>query len=134
MRSLLCGTAYHELHQAGADFLAAHRTGEVLVIGASRGVAEDFARAVSEVGTLGVHTVTLTQVVTTLAAEEVAARGLTPISGLSQEALAARVVHDTYAQLEYFAPVARMPGFVRALSSTLKELRLESVKIGRAHV
>ncbi len=129
MRSLLCGTAYHELHQAGANFLAAHRTGEVIVIGASRGVAEDFARAVSEVGTLGVHTLTLTQVVTTLAAEEVAARGLTPISGLSQEALAARVVHDTYDQLEYFAPVARMPGFVRALSSTLKELRLESVHL-----
>ena len=129
MRSLLCGTAYHELHQAGADFLAAHRAGEVLVVGASRGVAEDFARSVSANGTLGVHTVTLTQVVTTLASEEVAARGLTPISGLSQEALAARVVHGTYDALEYFGPVARMPGFVRALTSTLKELRLESVDL-----
>ncbi|MBY0504828.1 MAG: PD-(D/E)XK nuclease family protein [Bryobacteraceae bacterium] len=129
MRSLLCGTAYHELHRAGAEFLAAHRDGEVLVIGASRGVAEEFARAVSDSGTLGVHTVTLTQVVTTLAASEVAARGLTPISALSQEALAARVVHDTYSQLEYFGPVARMPGFVRALASTLNELRLESVDL-----
>ncbi len=129
MPSILCGTAYHELHQEGARFLAAHRDGEVLVVGASRGTAEDFARAASAQGSLGVHTVTLTQVVTTLAAEEVAARGLTPISKLSQEALAARVVHASASQLEYFGPVARMPGFVRALSSTLSELRLEAVEL-----
>ena len=86
MRSILCGAAYHELHEEGARFLEAHRDGEVLVVGASRGAAEDFARSVSGSGALGVHTVTLTQVVTTLAAEEVAARGLTPISKLSQEA------------------------------------------------
>ena len=129
MRSLLCGTAYHDLHRAGAAFLDAHRDGEVLVVGASRGAAEDFARSVSHNGTLGVHTVTLTQVVTTLASEEVAARGLTPLSGLSQEALTARVVHGTYDELEYFGPVARMPGFVRALASTLKELRLELVDL-----
>ena len=82
MPSIFCGTAYHELHEEGARFLAAHREGEVLVVGASRGAAEDFARSVSGSGSLGVHTVTLTQVVTTLAAEEVAARGLTPISKL----------------------------------------------------
>lgn len=131
MASILCGTAYHELHRKGAEFLAAHAAGEVLVIGASKGAAEDFARSVSPNGSLGVHTVTLTQLVTTLAAEEVAARGLTPISQLSQEALAARVVHAYTGQLEYFSPVARMPGFVRALSSTLTELRLESIDLAR---
>ncbi len=130
MPSILCGTAYHELHRKGAGFLAAHAGGEVLVIGASKGVAEDFARSVSAQGSLGVHTVTLTQVVTTLASEEVAARSLTPISKLSQEALAARVVHAAASDLEYFGPVAKMPGFVRALSSTLSELRLESVDLG----
>ena len=129
MRSILCGAAYHELHEEGARFLATHRAGEVLVVGASRGAAEDFSRSVSGRGSLGVHTVTLTQVVTSLAAEEVAARGLTPISKLSQEALAARVVHASFSQLEYFTPVAKMPGFVRALSSTLSELRLEDVNL-----
>jgi ATP-dependent helicase/nuclease subunit B len=130
MPSIVCGTAYHELHGEGAAFLAEHRDGEVLVVGSGRGVAEDFVRAAQPGGGLGVHTVTLTQLVTTLAAEEVASRGLTPISRLSQEALVARVVHDSLSQLDYFEPVARMPGFVRALSSTVNELRMESVDLG----
>ena len=129
MPSILSGTAYHDLHREGAAFLASHRAGEVLVVGPARGVAEDFVRAALPQGSLGIHTVTFTQLVTTLAAEEVAARGLTPISRLSQEALAARIVHDQLSQLTYFEPVARMPGFVRALSSTLNELRLELVNL-----
>ncbi len=129
MPTILCGAAYHELHQEGAKFLAAHRDGEVLVVGGARGTADDFARSVPGQGALGIHTVTLTQVVTTLAAEEVAARSLTPISRLSLEALVARVVHASLGQLEYFGPVAKMPGFVRALSSTLNELRLERIDL-----
>ncbi len=129
MPTILGGAAYHELHQEGAKFLAAHREAEVLVVGSSRGAADDFIRSVAPYGILGVHTVTFTQLVTTLASEEVAERSLTPLSQLSQEALAARVVHENLAKLDYFGPVAGMPGFVKALASTLNELRLEAVDL-----
>ena len=54
---------------------------------------------------------------------------LAPISRLGIEALAARIVHTavTAKALPYFAPVAQTPGFARALSKTITELRLQHV-------
>ena len=61
-----------------------------------------------------------------LALPALARQGLTPSAPLSDEAVAARVTDDLLKkeQLEYFAPVADMPGFPRALSRTLSELRM----------
>src|SRR6266545_4433117 len=72
----------------------------VMIVAATRGAADDFARAVAvERGaTIGLARVSLTQ-------------------------LAAR--RD--ASLRYFTPVAGLPGFPRALASTLQELRLAGI-------
>ncbi len=52
--------------------------------------------------------------------------GLAPLSTLGSEALAARVIFRAREQesIEYFSPVAGLPGFSRALGRTLRELRL----------
>jgi hypothetical protein len=49
------------------------------------------------------------------------------------EAMAARAVFDATAagELEYFAPVASMPGFPKALARTLHELRLAGISPDR---
>ncbi len=57
-------------------------------------------------------------------------RALAPISRLGMEAIAARIVHAATAanRLDYFAPVAQTPGFARALTKTINELRSQNVK------
>ena len=56
---------------------------------------------------------------------ELARRGVTPSAPISDEAVSARITDELMSReaLSYFAPVARMPGFPRALARTLAELR-----------
>ncbi|MBI1788162.1 MAG: PD-(D/E)XK nuclease family protein [Acidobacteria bacterium] len=104
-----------------------------LVLVPARGAGDDFTRAgcPSGGGLLGLQCLTLPQLAATLAADWFAGEGLAPLSRLGSEALAARVVHLAPARLAYFAPVAGMPGFPRALASTLAELRLAEVTPAR---
>ena len=53
------------------------------------------------------------------------ATGFSEISGVARQALIARIATAT--RLDYFAPVATAPGFPRALSRTIRELRLHDV-------
>jgi ATP-dependent helicase/nuclease subunit B len=71
---------------------------------------------------------TLNQLAAALATSRLVARGLSPASRLAMEAMAARVAHTLRkeAGIQYFAPVAAMPGFSTALTTTLTELRLEN--------
>src|SRR5215471_6045590 len=68
---------------------------------------------------------TATEVLIVGASRE-AADALAPATPLGAEAVAARVSFEAVQEgaLEYFAPVARFPGFARALAATLVELRL----------
>ena len=65
-----------------------------------------------------------------IAVPALARQGLTPSAPLSDEAVAARVADDLLKsdELAYVEPVAGMPGFPRALSRTLAELRMASAK------
>jgi ATP-dependent helicase/nuclease subunit B len=83
-------------------------------------------------GSLGVHAVSLPQAAMEIAAPRLARRGLAPATPLGLEALAARVVHRALEDnaLVYFTPVARLPGFSRALARTLLDLRLARVPPG----
>lgn len=103
----------------------------ILIVGASRAAADEFALALAaERGaTFGVTRMGLTELVAKLAVPALAKRGLTPSAPLSDEAVAARVADDLLArdQLEYFTPVGLMPGFPRALSRTLSELRMAGI-------
>ena len=103
----------------------------MLIVGASRGAADDFARAVANAGgaSFGVYRFSLTQLAARIVATGPDGAGRTRGTQAGGEAIAARAVFDATAsgELEYFAPVASMPGFSKALARTLDELRLAGV-------
>jgi ATP-dependent helicase/nuclease subunit B len=117
---------------AARTFIASHlATGPAIVVSASRGSADDFARAIAagRPATFGLHRFSLTQLAARLASPVLAAEGLAPATYLGSEAVAARASFDARraGDLAYFAPVSDAPGFARALSRTLQELRLANV-------
>lgn len=129
-RQLYRSHSNQDLHRRASALLAQRpRESEFLALAATRSAADDFARANAGEGLLGVHTLTLTQLAAAVAAPELARRGLTPMSLLGLEALAARVVYTLHrgGKLEYFGPVADTPGFVRAFTATAGELRMEEI-------
>ncbi len=103
----------------------------VLIVGASRGAADDLARSVaaSVPATFGLQRLSLTQLAARTAILALASDGLTPSTWLGTEAVAARVAFDATkaGSLTYFGAVSRTPGFPRALARTLQELRLAGV-------
>ena len=105
--------------------------GDVLLVGASRGAADDLARAVAigSGATIGLHRFSLAQLAARLAAPVLAGQRLAPSPYLASEAVAARATFDAARAdaLDYFLPVAHTPGFPRALARTLQELRLAEV-------
>jgi hypothetical protein len=104
---------------------------ELLIVGASRGAADDLARrlAAARGAIFGWHRASLLQLAFRFAAADMARLGLAPATTLGAQAVAARVGFEALREgtLAYFAPVARFPGFARALSGTLHELRLGGV-------
>jgi ATP-dependent helicase/nuclease subunit B len=104
---------------------------EVMIVGASRAAADDLARQVTVARgvTFGLHRASFIQLAARLAATEMARLGFAPATALGVEAVAARVSFEALREqgLAYFAPVARFPGFARALAATLGELRLAQV-------
>jgi len=107
----------------------------LLIVGTSRPAADEFAlRLAADRGaTFGVSRAGFTELVAKLAVPALARTGLAPSAPLSDEAVAARVadVLLTRDKLEYFGPVADMPGFPRALARTLADLRMAGVSPDR---
>jgi ATP-dependent helicase/nuclease subunit B len=129
-RRLVRSSSNARLLGAAAEFLPSldHEC-EVVVIAQSRGAADDFVRGLGGAGSVGVHRTTLTGLAADLAEAPLAAAGLSPLTGLSTEALVARIIHRLKARsIPYFNPVADTPGLARAVAATLKELRLEGVR------
>ncbi len=106
-------------------------SGETLIVGASRGAADDLARAIGrQVGaTFGLSRFSLTELAARIASAQLAGGRRSPGGFAGSEALAVRAVFDATAagELTYFAPVASMPGFPKALARTLHELRLAGI-------
>jgi len=126
--------AYERLEPARGFLTAFPPATEILIVGASRDAADDLAREVtrSRGASFGLHRYSLTQLAARLALAELARRGLTPGTALGAEAIAARIGFEALeaGALRYFAPVARFPGFARALAATLAELRLAGIGPG----
>ncbi len=119
------------LGQARAFIRSKLRHGDLLLVAASRGAADDLARsiAIESGATLGLHRFSLTQLAARLAAPVLAAERRSPATDLGSEAVAARATFESMRTdaLTYFGPVAATPGFPRALARTLQELRLAHV-------
>ncbi|MDR1989696.1 MAG: exodeoxyribonuclease V subunit gamma [Acidobacteriaceae bacterium] len=107
----------------------------LLLIGASRGAADDLARRVAcqSGATFGIERFSLTVLAAQVVAEHDPSRLRTPDSTAMMEAMASRAAFEarSHGTLEYFRPVAALPGFPRALARTLRELRLARVSARR---
>ena len=105
---------------------------ELVIIGASRGAADDLARAIARHAgsTFGITRFSLTELAARAAAAHPGGGRRVPGTQAGAEAVAARAVFDALAagELAYFEPVARMPGFPKALARTLHELRLAGLR------
>src|SRR5215831_18303821 len=119
--------------QEARRFVEAHLAhGDVWIVAATRGAADDFARtiALGAGATVGLHRFSLAQLALRLAAPVLVALDRAPATFLGSEAVAARATFDAFhdSELKYFHPVARTPGFPRALARTVHELRLAGVE------
>ena len=106
---------------------------ETLIIAPTHSAGDEIAYRLGQAsGVAGAHRMTILQLAADLARPAMSERGLAPVSALGLEALAARVVYAAREQSElgYFGPVSALPGFARALSRTLSELRLAQVDSG----
>jgi CRISPR/Cas system-associated exonuclease Cas4 (RecB family) len=113
-------------------FLHSHPApAEVVIVGASRGAADDLARRLALEGgaTFGITRFSVAELAARAAAVHLAGARRVAGTQTGAEAAAARAVFDAAAagELEYFGPVARMPGFPKALARTVHELRLAGV-------
>lgn len=110
-------------------FFEQHREREFLILGASRGTADDLAWGAAPAGMFGAHRFTPAQAAAVLSAPALAERGLKAANPFAAQAVAARVVHELRAKRswKYFDPVAGTPGFARALAATLGEMRMNGV-------
>jgi hypothetical protein len=103
---------------------------EMLVVAATRGASDDLARRIARrQARFGLHRFSLVELAARAAAVDAAVAGVVPGTQTNAEAFAARVTFDAVAagELEYFRPVAPMPGFPKALARTIHELRLAHV-------
>jgi ATP-dependent helicase/nuclease subunit B len=128
---IVVSASVSEARRSAAEWLApVLGTSEVIIVGATRDSADEFARSLPGAGALGVHRFTLIQLAAVIGARGMAEAGVAPVSGLASEAIAARVSDRLCRQrkLPYFGRVARMPGFAGALAATLSDLRLSGVQ------
>jgi CRISPR/Cas system-associated exonuclease Cas4 (RecB family) len=105
-------------------------TAELIVVGATRGAADDLARSVAaRRATFGLHRFSLVELAARTAAAQRSAAGRIAGTQANAEALASRVTFDAVAagELTYFGPVAETPGFPKALARTVHELRLARI-------
>jgi len=129
-RRAVVSHSYERFEPDIASFLEQHRGKEIVVIGASRGTADEMVWSVATTGLIGAHRFTLAQLAAVMAAPTLADRGLKVANRFASEAVAARVVHELRQDQswKYFGPVASTPGFAHVLATTLEELRLNRVK------
>ena len=111
-----------------AEFISRFAPGtEILLVAPSRPAADDLAREIahSRPASFGLHRFSLMELASRIALAQLAESDRTPASRLSAEAVAARAVFESRSEgeLNYFAPVRELPGFVRAVAHTLTESR-----------
>ena len=115
MHVVLSSSAAVRLDAARRFVLDASPVPKCLIVSASRGAADDFARDVARErgATFGLYRFSLTQLAARLAAPLLARERLSPTTGLGVQAVAARALFDATTAdkaLTYFAPVAALAG------------------------
>jgi len=135
VRVIVSSSAADRLDAARAFLSGRPPASELVIVGASRGAADDLARAAARHAgsTFGLTRFSLTELAARAAAARLAGARRVAGTQAGAEAIAARAAFDAMSagELTYFEPVASMPGFPRALARTVHELRLAGVDAGR---
>jgi hypothetical protein len=118
---------YSDLRLRAVDFVTQFSAGPVLILAPVRAAAEEVALDACSAALLNVRRLAFRDYVMELAAPELNRRQLVPVGRFVREALAARVTAEALTHFTYLQPVARFPGFPRALTATFEELRLNAV-------
>ena len=132
MLKVLISSAASDRLSAAAQFLSRFsNSAEIFVIGTTRAAADDFARHCARLqgATFGIRRFSLVQLAAHISTFRLAANGQAPCSALGTEATVVRAVHDAYSHgsLQYFSPVALLPGFAKAVRATASELRAAGI-------
>jgi hypothetical protein len=132
MLKVLVSSAASDRLSTAAQFLSGFpHSAETLVIGGTRAAADDFARHYARLqdATFGIHRFSLLQLAARISALRLAADGRVPCSALGMEATVVRAVHAAHSDgsLQYFSPVALLPGFAKAVRATASELRAAGI-------
>src|SRR5207247_7974872 len=136
IRAVTSSSAAVRLQAARAFLTSRPSASESVIVGASRGAADDVARtiALQSGATFGLTRCSLIELAaraartaTASASDHAARRVLGTQAGA--EATAASAVFEAVraGELAYFAPVAAMPGFPKAVARTVHELRLAGI-------
>ena len=134
--TIFCSSAAASRLDAGHQFIESFEpSAELLLVGETRDAVDDLAREVvaRRGASFGLHRLSLRQFASSLAATELARRGLAIASPLSTEAVCTRAAFEALAadRLDYLAPVARLRSIGRTLAGTLGDLRDADVDLAR---
>jgi hypothetical protein len=130
LRIISSTSASHRLAAARHFVVGLPRAGRLVIVAATRGAADDFARLLAgAVGaTFGHVRCSLTELAARITTQAAGLRRL-PATEAGAEAMAARAIFGAgrSGELGYFGPVTSTPGFPKALARTLHELRLAGI-------
>ncbi len=133
LRCVLSPSAARRLEAARAFALAYPPSQPLTIVAATRGAADDFARSIARTrpATIGLSRFSLTQLAARIAGPRLAGAGVAPASALALEAVAARAAFEAqrHDRLSVLSAIADTPGFPRALTHTLGDLRMASVPL-----
>jgi ATP-dependent helicase/nuclease subunit B len=134
MRAIVVTSVAHRrrLERARTWLESRGESEELLVVGATLDGPNELARAVAQDKgvAFGWHRLSISQLAFAIASPALGARGLVPLSRLVTEAIVARLVQHLKAdgRLEQYEAVADAPGFPRAITGVIAELRSARVR------
>jgi hypothetical protein len=123
------------LERARAWLESRGQSEELLVVGATLDCANELARAIAKDRgvAFGWHRLGISQLAFAIASPTLASSGLVPLSRVGTEAIVARLVHQMKAdaRLKQYEAAADAPGFPRAITGVVAELRSARVRSDR---
>lgn len=122
------------LERARAWLESRGQSEDLLIVGATLDGPIELARAVAKDKgvAFGWHRLSISQLAFAIASAGLAARGLVPLSRLGTEAIVARLIDQLKAdgRLKQYEIVADAPGFPRAITGVIAELRSARNEVG----
>ncbi len=125
--------ATHDRVARGREWLNARRPAEeTLIIGATLGAANELARGLArqKQASFGYHRLSLGQLASALAQPVLTAQQTVLLGALGTRAVANRVIHKSSeaGELGRYAKLTNGPGFARAISNVITEVRLDQIE------